>query len=107
MYRVFNNYYVSKNHRDSNMRQYLYELFVRVLEDIEYTSDDEKVAMYNIVASWTSVNRLKNTRVYGNTNRLDEEEVIHFTYNRNGLASPLLPVRRPVRLFVSYSTSVY
>jgi len=56
------------------MRQYLYELFLRVLEDIEYTSDNEKVAMYNIVANWTGVNRLKNTRVYGNTIKLDEED---------------------------------
>lgn len=56
------------------MRQYLYELFLRVLEDIDYTSDNEKVAMYNIVANWTGVDRLKNTRVYGNPIKPDEDE---------------------------------
>lgn len=76
MYRVFNNYYVSKNHRDSNMRQYLYELFLRVLEDIEYTSDNEKIAMYNVVSSWTSVSRMKNTKVYGNASKIDDEEEV-------------------------------
>lgn len=67
LYRVFNNYYTTKHHSDTQMKVYLHELFLRVLQDIKYTSDDEKMAMYNIVSNWTSVNRMKALKVYGKT----------------------------------------
>ncbi|XP_025208405.1 uncharacterized protein LOC112603842 [Melanaphis sacchari] len=65
LYRVFNNYYVGKNYKDTKITNYLHEMFLRVLDEIEYTSDDEKIAMYNIVSNWTSVNRDESLKVYG------------------------------------------
>lgn len=65
LYRVFNNFYLSKNYRDANTDKYVHDLFLRVLDDIEYTSDNEKIAMYNLVSNWTSVNRNNSVRVYG------------------------------------------
>lgn len=65
LYRIFNNYYVGKYHRDNKITTYLHEMFLRVLDDIEYSSDEEKIAMYNIVLNWTSVNREKSLKVYG------------------------------------------
>lgn len=65
LYRVLNNYYVGKNHKDTKISTYLHEMFLRVLDDIEYTSENEKIAMYNIVSNWTSVNREKSLKVYG------------------------------------------
>lgn len=65
LYRVFNNYYVGKSHKDTKITTYLHEMFLRVLDEIEYTSDDEKIAMYKIVSNWTSVNREKSLKVYG------------------------------------------
>lgn len=48
------------------MKKYLSELLLRVLNDIDYTSDNEKIAMYNIVTNWTNgVNRIKTLKVYG------------------------------------------
>jgi hypothetical protein len=47
------------------MDKYLHDLFLRVLEDIEYTSDNEKIAMHNLVSNWTSVNRNNSLKVYG------------------------------------------
>lgn len=65
LYRVFNNYYLSRNYRDTHMDKYLHDLLLRVLEDIEYTSDNEKIAMHNLVSNWTSVNRNNSLKVYG------------------------------------------
>lgn len=66
LYRMFNNYYIAKNKVDSGTRKYLYNLFIRVLDDIENTSDEEKLAMYNIVSNWSSFNRV-SLKVYGKT----------------------------------------
>lgn len=74
LYRVFNNYYVGKNHKDAKITTYLHEMFLRVLEDIEYSSDEEKIAMYNIVSNWTSVNRDKSLKVYGKPAGCEKEE---------------------------------
>jgi len=65
LYRVFNNYYVGKNYKDNKITTYLHEMFLNVLGDIEYSSEEEKIAMYNIVSNWTSVNREKSLKVYG------------------------------------------
>lgn len=66
LYRIFNNYYISKNNLiESNLKKHLHDLFFRVLEDIKYTSDSEKMAMFNIVSNWTSCNREKSVKVYG------------------------------------------
>lgn len=73
LYRVFNNYYVGKNHKDTKITTYLHEMFLRVLDDIEYSSEEEKITMYNIVSNWTSVNREKSLRVYGKSAGVKKE----------------------------------
>lgn len=84
MYRVFNQYYVAKHHKDANTTKYLYELLKRVLEEIDYTSEEEKLAMYQIVSNWTSVNRVNSLKVYGNVNKVepDDLEVSNFYYSK-------------------------
>lgn len=73
---MFNNYNPAKDKNYYITKKYLYDMFRRVLNEIEYSSDNEKIAMYNIVKNWTSVNRTKNLRVYGKTNhKTDNGEV--------------------------------
>jgi len=67
LYRVFNNYYIAKHHKDNNMKLYLHNMFLRVLEEIQYNSEEEKMAMFNIVSNWTDVRKIKNFKVYGKT----------------------------------------
>lgn len=40
-------------------------MLLRVLDDIEYSSDNEKIAMHNLVSNWTSINRNNSVKVYG------------------------------------------
>lgn len=65
LYRVFNNYYISKHHKDENITRYLHDLLLRVLNEIEYTSENEKIVMHNIVSDWTNANKSRPLRVYG------------------------------------------
>lgn len=44
---------------------------MRVLEDLDYSSDNEKIAMHNIVSNWTSVNRIKTLKVYGRVTKVE------------------------------------
>lgn len=70
LYRVFNNYPISKFHGDTKLRNYLHKMFLRVIEDIKNTSEEEKIAMYKIVSNWTSVNRKDSLKVYENSNKI-------------------------------------
>ncbi|CAI6347458.1 unnamed protein product [Macrosiphum euphorbiae] len=106
LYRVFNNYYVGKNHKDAKITTYLHEMFLRVLEDIEYSSDEEKIAMYNIVSNWTSVNRDKSLKVYGKPAGCEKEEPpqsldIKPTLKTPGfkvLQNPMIPSFNPLHI---------
>jgi len=49
------------------MKLYLHNMFLRVLEEIQYNSEEEKMAMFNIVSNWTDVRKIKNFKVYGKT----------------------------------------
>lgn len=64
---MFNNFHISKHHKNDKMSLYLNFMFTQVLTELDYTSDGEKKAIFNIVSNWTSVNRSKQVKVYGKT----------------------------------------
>lgn len=63
-----------KQRNDIQIKVYLQELFLRVLEEIKYTSENEKIAMYDIVSNWTCTNRENSLKVYGKTEPKSEVE---------------------------------
>lgn len=71
MYRVFNDFYLTKNQKDVKERRYLHDMFYRVLDDIEYTSDNEKLAMHNIASNWANAYKMKSQRVYGKVKKFE------------------------------------
>jgi len=74
LYRVFNNYHIGKQHGDTRMKNYLHQMFLRVMEEIKLTSDEEKVTMYKIVSNWTVANKSNSLRVYGKKNEIKTEQ---------------------------------
>jgi len=104
LYRVLNNYYVGKNHKDTKISTYLHEMFLRVLDDIEYTSENEKIAMYNIVSNWTSVNREKSLKVYGKSVETETKQAESDTKSNlktpgfQVLQNPMIPSFNPLNI---------
>ncbi|KAL5242757.1 hypothetical protein ACI65C_010167 [Semiaphis heraclei] len=106
LYRIFNNYYVGKSYKDNKVTTYLHKMFLRVLDDIEYSSDEEKIAMYNIVSTWTSVNRDHSLKVYGKPagvqkvepDQLQDIKPILKTPGFKVLQNPMIPSFNPFHI---------
>lgn len=107
LYRVINNYPIRKNHGDSRMRNYLHEMFLRVMNEIDFTSDEEKITMQKIVSNWTADNRSKSLRVYGKNNEIKTQQKQPKTETRpnlktalelNVLENPMIPSFNPFQI---------
>ncbi|VVC40222.1 Homeobox domain-like,SANT domain [Cinara cedri] len=109
LYRMFNDFHVKKkNNTDLITRKYLYDTFRRVLDDIEYSSDGEKMAMYNIVKNWTSINRIKTLKVYGKTELQTEIEEVGLCLETDKfkvLHQPMIPCFNPFRMKTNIKNS--
>ncbi|XP_050438090.1 uncharacterized protein LOC126844183 [Adelges cooleyi] len=106
LYRVFNQYYISKHHKEQHTTRYLHDLMLRVLQDIDYNSLSEKLSMYRLVTNWTSVNRKDSLKVYGsavsksNSTKNNVEKKPNFQVNI--LQNPLIPCFNPLRIKTYY-----
>lgn len=74
LYRVFNNYHIKKQDGDTRMKNYLHQMFLRVMKEIKLTSDEEKITMYKIVSNWTVGNKFNSLKVYGKKNEIKTEQ---------------------------------
>jgi hypothetical protein len=107
LYRVINNFTIRKHHGDYRMRRYLHEMFLRVMNEIDFTSDEEKITLQKIVSNWTADKRSKSLRVYGKKNESKTDQKQPETETRpnlkkefelNVLENPMIPSFNPFQI---------